>query len=71
MTHTIYKTGGGSQNVATLQNEKISDILWSGHKFLETTKHCCFGPLKSACEISHLTPSKIPIEKIIFTLGKL
>ena len=30
-----------------------------------------FRPLESACEVFHLTPSKVPIEKTSWTLGNL
>ena len=42
-----------------------------GEEFVKLNQHCCFGPLQSACEIGHSTPSKICNEKMSWTLGKL
>ena len=40
------------------------DVIWLGlSRCYWMIYYCCFGPLESACEISHLTPSENPLKK--------
>ena len=49
----------------------LVDVIWLGlSRCYWMIYHCCFGLLLSACKISHLTPSEIPIEEMSWTLDK-
>ena len=49
----------------------LVDVIWLGlSRCYWMIYHCCFDLLLSACKISHLTPSEIPIEEMSWTLDK-